>query len=73
MRLQPIESIGRYGPDVESVDIHRVGELIDPKGIMSQRRPDERLTNRLDHVLLRALDDRHKWEHVLFGSDPSRG
>lgn len=71
VRLEPIQAVGGDGADVEAIDVHRVGQIIDPGGIGGQGRTDEGLTDRFDHVLLRALDDRDEREHVLFGRDPS--
>ncbi len=69
VRLEPIQAVRGDGADVEAIDVHRVGQIIDPGGIGGQGRSDESLPDGFDHVLLRALDDRDEREHVLFGRD----
>ena len=69
MRLHPIELDRGNGTDVEPVDVHGIGQGPLERDVLRDARANQRRADFLDHLVLRALDDRHEREHVLLFGD----
>src|SRR5262249_41836130 len=63
VRLQPVEGDRLQRADVEPVDIRRVQKLLREFRVLRNRRADERLADRAEHLLLWAVDHRHERKH----------
>ena len=65
MRLQPVELDGRYGPQVQPVDMRRIHQLPLELFVESDCAGHERRADSFQHFVLRAPDHAHKGEHEL--------
>src|SRR5262245_50339113 len=63
VRLQPIELDRRDGPQVQAVDVRRVYELALEALVVRNGGADERCSDSLQHLVLRAAHHAHEWKH----------
>src|SRR5262245_6128077 len=63
VRLQPIQLDRRYGPQIQAIDVRRVYELALEGLVIRNGGADERRSNSLQHLVLRAAHHAHEWKH----------
>src|SRR5262249_3544113 len=73
VRLQPVQLDRRYRSDVQPVDIRRVEERALKSPVRSDRRADESRSDGVDHLVLGALHDGDKGEHVFLAGNSRLG
>src|SRR5215831_2978180 len=69
VRLKPIELDRRHGPEVQSIDVHRIHETTSKLWVGGDGAADERWTDCVNHPIARALDYGREREHVLLARD----
>src|SRR5713101_602996 len=62
VRLQPVQLRGRHRPEVEPIDVHGVDETAAKRGVAGDGAAHQRRADRVQHLRLRALDDRDERE-----------
>src|SRR5436190_5619008 len=63
VRLQPIQLDCRNRADIQAIDMRGVDQLPLPSAVLRDRAADQSRSDLLEHLVLRALDYAHEWEH----------
>ena len=65
VRLQPVERDRLHRSDVEPIDVGGIEQRLRELGVLCDAAANQRLVNLFDHLILWAIDNRHKGEHVF--------
>src|SRR3954470_8788598 len=65
VRLEPVELNRRNRTEIQPVDVHGIHEAPPKVRVIGDRAADKRRADRVDHPILRALDDGCERKHVF--------
>ena len=65
VRLQPVQSARRDGPNIQSVDVACVHKFTHPLFVIGDCRADQRRADLAQYLVLWTLHDGDEWKHVF--------